>query len=441
MSDNYVQSSSAGGVGTAVATLNGVVALNSLIAFFFNGTSSTPTVLSVADNIAGAYTAQGARAADASDNVVGQGFTLVNVASGTHIITGTTDVGASCFIIVVETGSASGASAFSGANQSHQSAPGTGANALTSGSVAVSAAATLIGFSTDSASVTPSDEPTVGTGFTTRDNNTSGVIGAYRLESGAFSSAQAALFTAPTGSHEFLTFGIAILNGGGAPADQPDSQISLEIPSEDTYDAATYAFYNSDPLPADIILELIAPAYFEIPEEPGEPDVFFDAQPPEDLDDQLLNNFATINEEEDYNIGFFDSPLSAAGGGPNIYVLTAGGTITFSGTAAEIKTRINAAGGTLVFSGSAAESRERNQVAGGTILFTGSATEFKTKLLAAGGNITFTGTAPEIKTKIETPSGSVIFSGHSGMIFIPAGGVAGSKVNRLNVKISRSIGL
>lgn len=220
MSDNYVQKNSAGGVGTAVATLTGVTAGNAIVAFFFNGTSSTPTALSVADG-QGAYTAQGARALDASDNVVGQGFTLLNANAGSHTITGTTDGGASCFIEVIEVGTVAGASAFSGANQLHQSAPGGGTDALTSNSATATGAATLVGFSTDSASVTSTDEPNAGTGFTSRDNNTSGVIGAYRLETKAIAANAAATFTAPTGSHEFLTFAIVILNGGAAPADMP----------------------------------------------------------------------------------------------------------------------------------------------------------------------------------------------------------------------------
>lgn len=214
MSDNFVQKSNGSGTTTAVATLNGVVAGNTIVAFAFNGTTSVPTVLSVADG-QGSYTAQGARALDGVDNVVGQGFTLVNANSGTHTITATTDTGGACFIEVVEIGTVSGSSAFSGANQQHQAAPGTGTDAVSSTSVTITAAATLVGFSTDSASVTPADEPAVGTGFTGRDNATNATIGAFRLETGDFPANQAATFTANTGTDQFLTFGIAILNGGG----------------------------------------------------------------------------------------------------------------------------------------------------------------------------------------------------------------------------------
>lgn len=213
MSDNFVQKTANTGTTTAAVTLAGVIAGNDIVVFAFDGSTASPTTLSVADG-QGSYTARGTQISDTTDLVAGRIFTLENANAGSHVITVTVTTGDSCFLMAVEVGSSSGVSAFSGANQASQTNPGTVADTLSSGSVTVTAAATLLGFSTDSSSVTPSDEPATGSGFTTRDNNTSTAIGAYRLESIAASANAAATATAVTGTHNFLTFGVAILNGG-----------------------------------------------------------------------------------------------------------------------------------------------------------------------------------------------------------------------------------
>lgn len=210
MSDNFVQKSSGTGTTTAAVTLNSVVAGNAIWAVFINGQNSAAT-LSVSDG-QGAYTALNSSVSDATDNVTGQGFLLLNANAGTHTITGTTNSGQACEIHVMEIGTTAGLSALAGSNSASQTNPGTGANAVSSGSMTISAAATVAGFSTDSHSTNPTDEPAVGTGFTTRDNGASTTIGAFRHESGAFATNQAATFTAITGTDTFLTFGVAILN-------------------------------------------------------------------------------------------------------------------------------------------------------------------------------------------------------------------------------------
>lgn len=213
MSDNFVQKSSASGTTTAVATLTSVVAGNAIVAFFFNGQNGLTATLAVADG-QGSYVARGTAISDIADNVTGRSFTLENANAGSHTITGTTNIGQACFIEVVEVGTSAGASAFSGANQAVQIIPGTGANALSSGNATITAAATLVGMCADTASANPVDEPATGTGFTSRDNAANATIGAYRLETGAFATDQAATATAITGTHTFLTFGVAILNAG-----------------------------------------------------------------------------------------------------------------------------------------------------------------------------------------------------------------------------------
>lgn len=221
MADNFVQVSSGSGNTTAAATLLGVVAGNTIVACFGNGSSASPVALSVADPVNGAYTARGARASDGTNNVVAQFFTLSNANSGTHVITGTTDATNGCDIVVFEIGSTAGASSFSGANQAFQSAPGTGTDGLSSGSVTVSGTSTLLGISFDSSSTNTADEPATGTGFTSRANALSANCGVYRAETKSAAANAATTFTAITGSQNFLTFGIAILNASGGASFSP----------------------------------------------------------------------------------------------------------------------------------------------------------------------------------------------------------------------------
>lgn len=216
MSDLFVQVSAlASGSTTAVATLTGVTAGSTLVAFFGNGSTSAPTTFSVADG-QGTYTPQGARVTDPPDAVVLRAFTLENANAGTHTITGTSDSGNGVDLIVVEIGTTAGVGAVSGANQASQVAPGTGANALSSGTVTIPAAATLVCFSIDSASTATGDEPAAGTGFTSRANAQSANCGVYRISTIAASADRAANATAVTGGHTFETLGVAVLNAGAA---------------------------------------------------------------------------------------------------------------------------------------------------------------------------------------------------------------------------------
>lgn len=224
MADQYIQTAEGSGTTTAVATLNSVVAGNAIVAFLFDGSNlSGPTTHTVADG-QGSYTSQGSSALDTSNAVWVQPFVLENANAGTHTITGTINTGDACYLRVVEVG-ASGAGSFSGANSQFQSAPGTVADVVSSGSVTITAAATLMAMSTDTASVVPSNEPTAGTGFTSRDNNANGTIGAWRLESKALAANAAGTFTAVTGTDNYVTAAVAILNGagggGGGPAPLP----------------------------------------------------------------------------------------------------------------------------------------------------------------------------------------------------------------------------
>jgi hypothetical protein len=213
MLDQYIQTAEASGSGSAVASLT-VSAGSAIVAFLWDGSNSSgPTTHTVSD-AQGSYTPIGPSALDASNAVWVQVFVLENANAGSHTITGTVDTGNACYLRVAESGS-SGVGAASGANSLFQSGPGGATDAITSGSVTVTAAATLIAMSTDSGQVSIVDDPATGTGFTSRDNNANSTIGSWRLESKAVAANAAGTFTAVLGLDNYVTAAVAILNSGG----------------------------------------------------------------------------------------------------------------------------------------------------------------------------------------------------------------------------------
>jgi hypothetical protein len=124
--------------------------------------------------------------------------------------------------------------------------------------------------------------------------------------------------------------------------------------------------------------------------------------------------------------------------GGTIYTLSPGGTLTFSGSSTELKTKVLQPGGTITFSntsplikiktlglsglisfsGSSSLTLSNGSTTytmspGGTITFSGTNIQAHEKVLQPSGNITFNGTALELKTHAIIPSGSIDFSGTS----------------------------
>lgn len=151
--------------------------------------------------------------------------------------------------------------------------------------------------------------------------------------------------------------------------------------------------------------------------------------------------------------------------GTNTYTITPSGVVAFSGASALLRTRAFVPSGSVAFSGTAAQRRTRaiipigqitfsgaapitftqpniyTIVPTGSIAFSGTAPNIRTRVTVPTGQITFSGTAPQIRTRIQSPSGQVFFSGTAPMIFIPAGGLASSDVNRISIGVSRSVGM
>lgn len=145
-----------------------------------------------------------------------QVFEFKNTAAGTPTVSFSWTGGGTGYLQIFEVGTSDTTTA-STVNGSMQSAPGTGTDAVTSGAVTISGASTLIATSADTNSINATDEPTAGTGFTARANGTNNAIGAWRTESGAFSSNQAGTFTAVTGGDTFVTIAVAVPNGSSTP--------------------------------------------------------------------------------------------------------------------------------------------------------------------------------------------------------------------------------
>lgn len=214
MSDLWVQEATGTGTGTAVATLNGVVAGNLIAVHAWCGNNLAPSPFGVAD-AQGSYTQKGPSASDSTNNVFGRNFVLEAANSGTHTITLTAGGSDTLLIKAREVGTGGANPAYVDAVANFQNSPGTGAGAVTSGNLAVTVASTIVSMASDTASVSASDEPTAVSG-TARDAGTSGVIGAYRSQSQAAASSAAGTFTAITGTHQFIDLAIAVLNAPAA---------------------------------------------------------------------------------------------------------------------------------------------------------------------------------------------------------------------------------
>lgn len=212
---SFVQlANGATGTTTDSATLSGVAAGSTLVAFVWDGSTNSGATFSVSD-AQGSYTVQGSQVTT-TDFVTGAMYVLQNANSGSHTCTVTVTAGHSAFIVLCEL-TAPTSSAVAGTNQASQSSPGTGTDAISSGSVAASASATLIAMSADTSVVDVSKAPATGTGFSSQGTQADTVIGSSRIETKSISGATAATFTAVTGTDNFATLAIAIFepSGGG----------------------------------------------------------------------------------------------------------------------------------------------------------------------------------------------------------------------------------
>jgi len=100
--------------------------------------------------------------------------------------------------------------------------------------------------------------------------------------------------------------------------------------------------------------------------------------------------------------------------------------------------------GGITFGGTSDVIREKSIEPSGGVVFSGAATLQREKVISPSGGIDFGGTANFGGDHVIAPNGGVVFGGNGGIFFIPAGGSGTSglwDVNRLNVKVSKSMGL
>lgn len=151
----------------------------------------------VTDSASNVYTAAGG--ANVETFIYTDAFYCLNTGSSATTITYTPNAAYSGLLSSISFAAwvwtiTGGTATFGSQSSNGQSAPGTGTDAVTSGSVTCAAGSVIMGFSQNRGGTGP---VTAGTGFTTDYNN-----GSFKLisEHGAFSSSQGATFTTATGT-------------------------------------------------------------------------------------------------------------------------------------------------------------------------------------------------------------------------------------------------
>ena len=209
----YAVNDAGGSATTIAATLNSVVAGNTLVAHC--GFSAGAGTISVSDGTA--YSTGDSKRNDTNQD--GQVFYLENVGSGTHVITATNTVSQPFRRIRVYeiSGLATSSSLDKNVGQG-QTAPGTGANGISSSATAATANATdfILGLTQNGSMNDPGTGTTsAGTGYTINGSNR---IMAAESKSVAATGAQTATFTqssAATATTHVLAFKESGGGGGG----------------------------------------------------------------------------------------------------------------------------------------------------------------------------------------------------------------------------------
>lgn len=174
---------------------------------------------SVADTGSNTYTSAGGAAFTSNGGInynYTDAFYCLNTGSSATSVTYTMPYVAanidSCLVAVWVWTVAGGTATFGSQSSNGQNAPGTGADAITSGSVTCATGSVIMGFNRDLGSGTVS----VGTGFTSDYS----AFGEYTAEHGAFSASQAATFTTTVGADNPV-MSQAISFGLGSPDTLP----------------------------------------------------------------------------------------------------------------------------------------------------------------------------------------------------------------------------
>jgi hypothetical protein len=113
----------------------------------------------------------------------------------------------------------------------------------------------------------------------------------------------------------------------------------------------------------------------------------------------------------------FDTPAASG----NVYTITPAGSITFTQTATYRKTNVIAPTGQVSFSGAVPQIRKKS--------------------FSSSGSLSLTGSVPFIGKNILPISGTIVFSGTSPISFTDVASSGNDNISRLNLKISKAMGL
>jgi hypothetical protein len=215
--------------GTTIAVTLTVTAGSVLYVFVCHDSTGTAGTIACADNVNGTYGAALDDVNDATNAQRAAHFSFANSASGSITVTatlGTTHLAKG--IWVVEIGGAKGISPLDGHAGQHQTSPGTGANAVSTGTISNTIQpAMLVAFGL--VEDLTNGAPTAGTGFTsTKTAFAFGGVALCRSENKTLSTtgAQAGTFTTVS-TNDTLVFGAIFDIAGPTITAQPTNQIVL----------------------------------------------------------------------------------------------------------------------------------------------------------------------------------------------------------------------
>lgn len=403
----YTVNDGGGSVSTFAATLNGVVAGNTLVAFC--GYGNAPACTSTASD--GTSYSVGDAQRNNSDNQNSKVFYLENAGSGTHTVTVTLS-SAEAFVRLrfIEVSGLVTSSSLDKDTGQGQTTPGTGANAATSGASAATTNATdfVMGFYQDSTDVDPgSGTVSAGTGFTISGSNR---ILAFESKSVVATGAQTATFTQSTNTST-LVHVVAF----------------IEATTTTTVVRGPYPRFPN---------KGTQPRYF------GARPLGFKQGIPAGAALQTFSYTATG--------GLVFSGTSAVN---RVRVSTPSGGLVFSGTAARNYVRVNTATGGLTFGGAATFAKGQTVVPAGGLTFGGHANQARVKVenvsggivfggaasvsyvgtltysYTASGGIVFGGSSPRANVRSKAASGGILFSGAAGVSYFTVGGAASTRTS------------
>lgn len=133
----------------------------------------------------------------------------------------------------------------------------------------------------------------------------------------------------------------------------------------------------------------------------------------------------------------------ASGSGSLNVIISPSGGITFSGTSPNLREKLQPVSGGLSLAGTVIPRKERSILPSGQVTFSGAAPFSSTAVyqITPLGGVNFSGNPEIIKEETLESTGGTAFGGSSKLIFVPVGGVGANDSDRINVGVSRKVGV